>query len=429
MPARTKNIRRILPFIFILLAFLFLIDAYVFTGVRAVSSVLSPYPEGVTALVYWSFSIAFLLLSLYIVAGTAQSGSGSLKVVGSLGALLYIPKLVFSLFLGAEDVYRLLRSIAVGIYKLTGSASANMIPYYLARNPVFSSVAGISAILVFLGVLFGITKGKHHFKVHKTELEFDDLPEGFDGFTITQLSDIHAGSFDNVEKIKEAVGLINEQKSDVIFFTGDLVNNKAEEMEPWVSVFSKLEAPMGKYSVLGNHDYGDYATWPSPEAKRANLLDLFKIHERIGFRLIKNGNLKLERKGERIELLGMENWGQGFSQYGDFEKTLSGTNTDAFRILLSHDPSHWEGEVREHEQHIHLTLAGHTHGMQFGFELFGFKFSPVSLRYRKWAGLYKENNRYLYVNRGFGFIGFPGRVGIWPEITVITLRKKKPAGK
>jgi hypothetical protein len=418
-----KNSAKSIPMLLVLSAFFLLIDAYVFTGVKAFYSVLSPLYGEIIRLVFWSANLAFIALLLYAFSGGQGAGKTSLKVIGSLGAVLYIPQLVFALFLLLEDLYRFVRLIAVDLYKLSGGDAAGHLVSLASRSPALSIVAAIASVIVMAGIVFGLTKGKYRYKVHRTELEFDDLPEAFDGFTITQISDIHAGSFDNAEEVKRAVRLINEQHSDVIFFTGDLVNTTAGEMEPWVEVFDKLKAPMGKYSILGNHDYGDYASWPSVEAKQANLLHLFDMHDRIGFHLIKNENLILERNGGKIELLGMENWGAGFSKYGDFEKTLKGSSSDGFRILLSHDPSHWEGEVIGHTEHIHLTLAGHTHGMQFGFEIFGLKFSPVRLRYRRWAGLYKENNRYLYVNRGFGFLGFPGRVGIWPEITVITLRK------
>jgi predicted MPP superfamily phosphohydrolase len=418
-----KNTRNVIPLLFLISAILFLIDSYVFTGIKAATSLFSAIPAQLFRLVFWAFNAAFIVLVLYTFSGISRKGRGSIKVVGLIGAVLFIPQLVFALFLLGEDVFRLFRALGLLVYKLAGKDSSGNIQYVLSRSPVLSLLAGFMALIVLAGIIFGITKGKYRFKVHKTELEFDDLPEAFDGFTITQISDIHAGSFDNAEKVKEAIGLINEQGSDVILFTGDLVNEKASEMEPWVEIFNKLEAPMGKYSILGNHDYGDYSAWPSARAKQDNLESLFDMHERIGFHLIKNGNLTLSKNGGQIELLGMENWGSGFSKYGDFEKTLLGTSSDAFRILLSHDPSHWEGEVVDHAEHIHLTLAGHTHGMQFGLEFLGLKFSPASLRYSRWAGLYKENNRYLYVNRGFGFLGFPGRVGIWPEITVITLRK------
>jgi predicted MPP superfamily phosphohydrolase len=276
--------------------------------------------------------------------------------------------------------------------------------------------------------------GKYRYRVVNHTLEFDDLPAAFDGFTITQISDIHSGSFDNKKKLEYGIDLINKQESDVILFTGDLVNNQAKEMEPWIESFKKLKAPMGKYSILGNHDYGDYMTWPSQEAKEANMQRLYEIHEELGFRLLRNESVKLQKlalsgveaAGASIDLLGVENWGKGFGQYGDLKKTAANLSDQSFKILMSHDPSHFDEEVKKFSQFIHLTLSGHTHGMQFGIEIQGFiKWSPASLRYPKWAGLYEELGRYLYVNRGFGFLAFPGRVGIWPEITVLKLKRKK----
>jgi hypothetical protein len=332
--------------------------------------------------------------------------------------------MAFGVFLLGEDVFRLIRGLVLGFMHLIPGAPGHELSLFEHRSIWFSRGAlALSALLAGV-ILHGISRGKYRFKVHPVELKFKDLPPEFDGFKITQISDIHAGSFDNGEQVEKAIDLINRQHSDVIFFTGDLVNNAAAEMEPWIDVFSKLEAPMGKYSILGNHDYGDYLRWPSDAHKKANLESLFEVHKRIGFNLMRNENRRIEKNGAYIDLLGIENWGRSFAQYGDLIKTLENTLAGSFKILLSHDPTHWEEQVMEGETHIPLTLSGHTHGMQFGFELFGFRFSPARLRYKRWAGLYEANKRFLYINRGFGFLGFPGRVGIWPEITVITLRRE-----
>jgi hypothetical protein len=269
-----------------------------------------------------------------------------------------------------------------------------------------------------------MTGGRHRYKVHSITLKFPDLPEAFDGFTITQLSDIHAGSFTSVKGVEKGINLVNKQNSDLLLFTGDLVNNKASEMDPWKETFAKLKAPYGKYSVLGNHDYGDYARWESEEAKAANLVSLKHVHKHIGFKLLLNNSVKIQKDGQSIALIGVENWGKGgFHKYGSLTKAVADVHDDEFKILMSHDPSHWEAKTLEHEKHINLALAGHTHGMQFGIELFGFQWSPVKYMYPQWAGLYEKQGKYLYVNRGFGFLGFKGRLGIWPEITVITLKK------
>lgn len=259
--------------------------------------------------------------------------------------------------------------------------------------------------------------------MHRAQLILKDLPEVFDGFTITQISDIHSGSFDNEKAVKRGIDLINAQGSDLFVFTGDLVNNQASEIEPWIDVFKVINAEYGKFSILGNHDYGDYIQWNSPEEKAKNLAQLKINHQKLGFKLLLDEHVKIEKDGEAITLLGVENWGLGFGQRGNLNKALEGIDNNSVKILLSHDPSHWDAEIKKRPEHIHLTLSGHTHGMQFGIELFGWKWSPVKYRYKNWAGLFEEAGRYLYVNRGFGFLGFSGRVGIWPEITVIKLKK------
>jgi predicted MPP superfamily phosphohydrolase len=268
-------------------------------------------------------------------------------------------------------------------------------------------------------------KGKYNFRVLNYTLHFDDLPEAFDGYRITQISDIHSGSFDDREKIAYAVDLIKEQEGDVILFTGDMVNNKAGEMHPWKDLFGQLSAKDGVYSVLGNHDYGDYVNWNSREEKHQNLEDLKHLQREMGFDLLLNESRYIERDGQKIALIGVENWGRGgFKKAGDLKKASENINPNDFKILMSHDPSHWEDVVINDEYHYHLTLSGHTHGMQFGIEIPGWiKWSPIQWRYKYWAGIYEELGQYINVNRGFGFLGYPGRVGMWPEITVIELKK------
>jgi predicted MPP superfamily phosphohydrolase len=402
---------------------LFLVDFYVFSAVKTIFS--SVRVRTIASWIYWILSISFFLIASYVFLTSKGEGPSEpgIRVVMGLFVLLYIPKLAVILFLGLEDIYRLLRAGAVALYKVSGSDAAVDVPYFESRRKFISQLAVLAASIPGIGILYGITKGKYNFKVHRVDLAFKDLPAAFHGMTITQISDLHVGSYGDKEEVQRAVELINEQKSDVVFFTGDLVNNRADEMEPWVDTFSQIHAPMGKYSILGNHDYGDYVQWPSEQAKHENMFQLFHMHERLGFKLLRNQNHRFEKDGQHIELLGMENWGKGFAQYGDLKKTMQTTREESFKILLSHDPSHWEEQVMNHEKNIHLTLAGHTHGMQFGLEIPGFRFSPVQLKYKRWAGLYTENERHLYINRGLGFIGFPGRVGIWPEITVITLQK------
>jgi uncharacterized protein len=405
---------------------LFLIDLYVFKGVKTLFSTSSfPVRRSATWL-YWLVNAAFILCTIYAVASLSNSPKHIpfiMQFTIAAFVLLYIPKLIFGVFLLGEDVYRLLRAAGIGVYKLSASPAAPL-EFFESRRKFVSQFATIVAGIPFISIIYGVAKGKYNYKIHTVEVAFENLPKEFDGLKITQISDIHSGSFDNPEPVKHAVQMINQQGSDIIFFTGDLVNNVSDEMDPWIDVFKELKAPMGVYSIFGNHDYGDYTRWYNVEQKQTNLDKLVGIHKQLGFHLMRNENLKLERNGATIDLIGVENWGKGgFSKYGDLDKALVGTTPNSFKILLSHDPSHWEEKVMNNtDEHIHLTFSGHTHGMQFGIEVPGIKFSPVQFRYKRWGGLYEENNRYLYVNRGLGFIGFPGRVGIWPEITVFTLK-------
>jgi hypothetical protein len=333
----------------------------------------------------------------------------------ALVMLSIIPKLFISLFLIGEDVFRFIYSF----FDTTEKDS-----FLVARNIWYNRAVLMLTLIPFFGIVYGVIKGKYAYKVQNVKLKFKNLPDAFHGFKITQLSDIHSGSFDNKKGVEKGIEIANAQKSDVIFFTGDLVNNKADEMNDWISTFSQLSAPHGKFSILGNHDYGDYIPWESATAKANNLQRLKEVHGEIGFKLLLNENLKLQKNGQAISLVGVENWGnRGFAKYGDLNKALEGTSNNEFKILLSHDPSHWKAQVLEHKSDVHLTLSGHTHGMQFGFEIFGLKWSPVKYIYKQWAGAYRHDDKYIYVNRGFGFIGFPGRVGIMPEITVIELLK------
>ena len=341
----------------------------------------------------------------------------------ALFILFYIPKLILIVFVFGEDIFRLFE----GIYnyfisnKITSNDS-----FFNGRRKFISQIALGVASIPFISILYGITKGKYNYKILTYTLFFDDLPVEFDGYKITQISDIHSGSFDNKAKVEYGVKLINDQKSDVIMFTGDLVNSKTSEINPWKSIFSKLKAKDGVFSVLGNHDYGDYIKWPTEEEKKDNFSEMLKSQKEMGFKLLLNESRYIEKKDSRLAIIGVENWGKGFSKKGNLKKAISNIKSNDFKILLSHDPSHWEYEVLKEKMHFQLTLSGHTHGMQFGIEIPGLiKWSPAKWRYKFWAGLYERAGQYLNVNRGFGYLAFPGRVGIWPEISVITLKKGK----
>ncbi len=378
-------------------------------------------------LMHWTYIVLFLgaLIFLTIKVITYDPGDGfkgTAAIAGSIFAAFFLLALVLGFFLLLEDIVRL---IGFGYNKIAGvsDSDAGFLP---SRRRFVSGIALGLAALPFGALLYGMYRGKYNYQVLKYELEFDDLPDAFHNYQITQISDVHSGSFDDYKKVEFGVNLVNEQNSDVIFFTGDIVNNRSSELEPWKEVFSRLDAKDGVFSILGNHDYGDYAVWDTEEEKEQNLEDLKVMQKEMGFDLLLNSNRFLEKDGHKIALVGVENWGRGgFKKAGDLQRAKEGVSKEDFKILLSHDPSHWEDVVIHDDYHFHLTLSGHTHGMQFGVEIPGWiKWSPVKWRYKYWAGIYKELDQFINVNRGFGFIGYPGRFGIWPEISVITLKKK-----
>ena len=401
-----------------------IVDFYCFQAVKTVSLNFNLGTASIIKWIYWIFDILLISIILALAAsGKFTHGPNkSMSLLFGLMILSLAPKVIVLPFLLVEDIVRIIQ----GTYTWASSLASGKksVSFFTDRRKFVSQIGLGLASIPFFGIIYGMIKGKYEYRVHKVKLTFKDLPEAFHGFTITQLSDIHSGSFDDKEAVEKGIHIANAQKSDLIVFTGDLVNNSADEMDQWIESFSMLEAPMGKFSILGNHDYGDYIKWESEEAKSKNLERLKEVHGEIGFRLLLNENCKLEKDGQSISLLGVENWGlRGFHQYGDLDKALEDVNHNDFKLLLSHDPSHWEAQTLHHEKHIHLTLSGHTHGMQFGIEIPGFKWSPIKYIYPQWAGAYEKKDKYIYVNRGFGFLGFPGRVGILPEITVIELLK------
>ncbi|WP_149696261.1 metallophosphoesterase [Chitinophaga sp. CF418] len=389
---------------FLLILSLFLLgDIYFYQAVVTITQ------NPALHLSYWVIDILLVagIISTVFILRAGNQVQRLLSLLLTAMLLIFIPKVFSSVILSAEDVFRLFRGFP---------------PRSLYISEATLALAG----LIFLIIIFGVTRGKHFYRIKKETIYFPDLPEAFDGFTITQISDVHSGSFSDAKSVQKGLDLVNSQNSDLLLFTGDLVNNMASEMDQWIPMFTKLKAPYGKYSVLGNHDYGDYIRWESNAAKEANLNRLKEVHVETGFKLLLNEAVEINKQGESVALIGVENWGKGgFHQYGDLKKATSKLTDNSFKILMSHDPSHWDEVTVDHEQHVHLTLAGHTHGMQFGIELFGFKWSPIKYFYKQWAGLYKQGGKYLYVNRGFGFHGLRGRIGIWPEITVLTLKRDR----
>lgn len=390
------------------------IDIYTFQAIKTISK--NHFIHGV----YVLSSVVILVLFMYAVTSPDARTNPKMMYIYGLFLALFVPKIIAVIAMFGEDVIR----VFVGVfYKIGGGTETSFMP---SRRKFVSTVALGVAAIPFAALLYGMIKGKYNYKVLQYTLEFEDLPSSFDGYTLTQISDIHSGSFDNPEKVKYAVDLVNKQQSDLILFTGDLVNNVAQEMDLWKETFATLKAKDGVYSVLGNHDYGDYVSWESAAKKQENLQALIELQKDMGWDVLLNESRTIKKNQQAIKLVGVENWGEGgFKKAGDLEKACADVSAKDFTILMSHDPSHWQSRVKQHPKNIQLTLSGHTHGMQFGIEIPGwFKWSPVKYRYQNWAGIYKEFGRYINVNRGFGYLGYPGRVGIWPEVTVITLKKK-----
>jgi predicted MPP superfamily phosphohydrolase len=348
---------------------------------------------------------------------------------------LYVPKLVYIVFLLSEDAYRVVvaairyigtpgNSASTATEVATASLAVQEHATWISRSQFLSRVGLLVAAVPMALIGDGIIRGRYNYRVHHITLRSRHLPPAFNGFRIAQLSDVHSGSFDSVDDVKRGLKMLQDEAPDLILFTGDMVNNVAHEFEPWAPYFARLEAPYGKFAVLGNHDYGDYVPWPSRQAKADNLERLLSLERQAGFDVLRNEARWVEKDGQRLAIVGVENWGlPPFPQHGDLDCAASDIPDDAFKILLSHDPSHWDAKTLRHPKRFDLTLAGHTHGMQFGVELGNVRWSPVKYKYPRWADLHSVGDEHLYVNRGFGFLGFPGRVGILPEITVITLER------
>lgn len=400
-----------------------LMDWYVYHGLKTWT--LDWQSKRAQQVVLWGY----LLISVGVTAlffgglGAFTTAKGMLpfhEYMLSLFITFFVTKLIFIIVLFFGDIGRFF----AGAVKYLSTDKKTGQPFFPSRRKFISELAILIAAIPFSSFIYAIWKGKYHYRVHRQTIYFDDLPQAFDGFTITQLSDIHAGSFDNPEAVQRGINLAQAQKSDLFVFTGDLVNNAAFEVEPYIERFRQLKSPFGQFSILGNHDYGDYIHWDSEAEKHANLEQLKTNHWAMNYRLLLDEHVELEKEGQKITLIGVQNWGHGFKQVGDLPKALDGVDPKAFKILLSHDPTHWEEVVKKHPANIHLTLSGHTHGAQFGIEAAWLRWSPVQYRYKHWSGLAEHAGRYLYINRGFGFLAFSGRLGIWPEITVLTLKKK-----
>ncbi len=399
-----------------------LLDLYVFQAVKTVTQSSQERTKTLVYIMYWVISgitLAALISFPYI--QMLQTSKIFRNYVFAILVGLFFAKIVGSLFFLTDDLRRASLFLLAKILPDTGArfmGEGNSIP-----RSTFLSWLGLGMGGGLFGTLMYGFSNKYNYQVKNIRIPFNNLPKSFHGLKIVHISDIHSGSFQNKEAVNHGVNMILQQNADLILFTGDLVNDRADEMMDYMDVFNRLSAPLGVYSSLGNHDYGDYISWPSPQAKQENLERLKQVHGQLGWRLLMNEHVLLEKEEEKIAILGIENWGAKgrFPKYGKMHEAYPGTENIPFKILLSHDPSHWDAEIKPRYSDIDLMLSGHTHGMQFGLENPYFKWSPVQWMYRQWAGLYEEGGQKLYVNRGYGFIGYPGRVGILPEITVLEL--------
>jgi predicted MPP superfamily phosphohydrolase len=406
--------------------FYFLPDVFIHSAIKAS---FKKNPRKATKR-YWLVNIALFLITgsgfLLMQFMSPDIVRINLYFFGIFISLLFAKLIMAIVLLIAEDSWRIPYSLFTR-KRRSAALAPEKAPVLINRRTFIARTALVAGVLPFSGFMYGIFKGRYRFTIHEETLYFADLPPAFDGFTITQLSDLHMGSWDTNTKyhIQTLVDEVNTLASDAIFFTGDIVNSRADEMNGWYEILRQLKAPLGKISILGNHDYGDYVNWKTPQEKETNLQLVKNIHPAIGFDLLLNEHTRIEKNGEYIFVAGVENWGKGdFPKFGDLDAAYKDIPKDAFTILLSHDPSHWEAKVLQHERLPHITLSGHTHGFQMGIEVPAFRFSPSQFIYPQWAGLYTKQNTHIYVNRGLGTVGYPGRLGIWPEITRITLRKK-----
>lgn len=406
----------------VFVAIMLMVDFYVFQSLKLVTLNLSSRSKWIIYGIYWSFTVVSMLLFILVPFYKFENIPTFIKTyVFAILIGFFIAKLVASLFFLFDDVRRILQWVVMAV--LTRFTELKPQVGEGITRSVFLSWIGLGVGGGLFGtLLYGFTN-KYKYRLEKVKLSFDNLPQAFKGIRIIQISDIHSGSLEDIAAVEKGIEKIMEQKPDLILFTGDLVNNEAAEMKLLTSVFAKLSAPLGVFSILGNHDYGDYKQWASKEAKEKNMNELKDVHHKMGWRLLLNEHVVLQKDSETMALIGVENWGAkgNFSKYGDLTKAYEGSSQHPFKLLMSHDPSHWEAEVCKSFKDIDLVLSGHTHGMQFGIEIPGFRWSPVQYMYKQWAGLYKNENQKLYINRGFGFLGYPGRVGILPEITLIEL--------
>ena len=408
----------ILIIFLIILAFL---EFYGYQAIKTTFKTRAALSRKIYKRIYFSLSVislaALILTYIYRDEPVYRNFLSSIVLAG------VISKLILFIFLFVDEIRRFFVWIyrKVAPEKIQGKPTGKPI----SRSEFLTTTGTVLATAPLAVMAFGISSGAYDYRVRREKVIIPHLPKSFHGLKIAQISDIHSGSFFNKTAVSGGVDMLLAEKPDVVFFTGDLVNNRALEMQEYVDIFKRIKAPLGVYSTLGNHDYGDYVQWATPELKAANMVRLKEVHAALGWDLLNNENRILEQSGDKIAIIGVENWSNKgrFPKYGDMEIARQNTEDAAVKLLLSHDPSHWEGEILPKYNDIDVMFAGHTHGMQFGIEIGGFQWSPVQYMYKQWAGLYEEKNQYLYVNRGYGFLGFPGRIGMPPEITIFELQQ------
>ena len=405
------------------IALMLVLDTYFFQAIKTVSQSASPRFKAIIYIFYWTLTVLSVVGFLLFVYSEPNFLGKKLRTYLFASIIgLFLAKMTGLIFFLADDLRRGIQWMAGKLF-FNNKEVEKMDGDGISRSAFLSWIGIAAGGTLFGSLLYGFGN-KYKYQVKRVQLAYDNLPAAFKGLKILHISDIHSGSFLDKKAVDHGVDQILNEKPDIILFTGDLVNDRATEMKEYMDVFSRLKAPMGVFSTLGNHDYGDYVQWPSEGVSKAqNLEDLKKVHANLGWRLLMNEHVVLEREGEQIALIGIENWSAKarFPKHGKMDQAHAGTEKYPFKILMSHDPSHWHSQVTPDYKDVDLTLSGHTHGMQFGVEIPGFKWSPVQYMYKEWAGLYEDAKQKLYVNRGFGFIGYPGRVGILSELTVIEL--------
>lgn len=409
-------------FMFLFVLILGLIDLYFYQGLKLFIAPFSPTIKLTVYILYVAFAgITFILFLGY--TWLSQGASNQLVKYRLLPAwfIKYSAKLFSSLFLLLDDITRVIRWVGYQLLQLFTQGGLEAI--YVPRSTWWTQVGIVAAAIPLATLGYGVIAGAHDYRVRRVRIKLPHLPAAFHGITIGQLSDIHSGSFFNKKAVTGGIDMLMREKPNIIFFTGDLVNDTADEVKEYIPIFCNIKAELGVFSTLGNHDYGDYTSWPSLAAKQQNLQELCQAHLALGWRLLNNEHVLLGKGADQLAIIGVENWGTRFSKHGKLALAYKGVADVPVKLLLSHDPSHWDAEVRPQFGDIDITFSGHTHGFQFGIEIGSLKWSPVQYQYKQWAGLYQEGQQYLYVNRGFGYLGYPGRVGIWPEITLVELVK------